>query len=193
MSPPAWLSRALFAGAIAVLLAFWVTYTRANALEEAYVTAYPNHLPPPLLNGFRFSPDGVRPSSRNPEGDSQPRQHRLVFVLSDSCPACVRQAVPWTEMLSQASLQHTALSVFSFDGDELVTRLAGVARARGAPFASFTVENRDAFITSTGVSATPRVLLLDHENRIRLSVILFDAAAISELISILDESSVGAQ
>jgi hypothetical protein len=153
---------------VLVLFLFWTIYAKANAAQGAFEEALPVHPPPPLLNGLLFAPDGIRslPVSGRSAEAAQSKQ-RVAFVFADSCPACARQADVWVDFISTASLSDTALQFFVLDGDGLLSRLANAARARGVAFDAFAVADKDDFMLSTGITSTPRLLLLSEDDRVR--------------------------
>jgi thiol-disulfide isomerase/thioredoxin len=176
----------VFAATLGVFIAFWLLFANNSSLQgslEAGVRAYPQ---PPVLNGLLFNPDGLRLLPDELQNRQRPRTgHTLVFVMSDECAPCLRQAPLWAEFINQVPIERTSLVFISFVGERLVSQLASMARNRGIGFESYFISQRQAFSRATGLSSTPKTVVLDGDKRVRLVTTGFDDAVARDIESLL--------
>ncbi len=182
-----WLNRWLPAFVLVLVGLFWGAFARMDALEDRSALAAATHSPPPLLSGLVFAPDGFRPLTSYREGAANDRAGmRLVFIMSDTCAACIRAVPMWTELLGRVNPQSATVSLFTVDGEQLLSRLASVARARGVEFDSYFIDSRDAYTYATGVTSSPRLLVVNSENRIQYVSTDISPTIASEILNIVN-------
>lgn len=175
---------------LCTLATFWILFSRSSSLETAFARALNEHAPPHLLNGLRLTPEGLEPLGA-PSRQQTPqanRTHKLFIVFSDTCAACERQAIHLSEFIARSALRNVSLTFVTVDEQSLLSRFSAVARTRDVTFESFRIIDRDAFIYSTGVLATPKLVVLDASSRVRFVTSGFAAGDLHDVEAFLAKS-----
>jgi hypothetical protein len=112
----------------------------------------------------------------------------LVFLISDECSICQRESRLWAAAIGR--LSHTediGIIVLNVNGTELATQIASVSERRRIKCDVYNIDDFAAFSASTGLDATPRLLALDSELRIRRTARAVISEAFREVVRFLKE------
>ena len=125
---------------------------------------------PPLINGFRIIPRGANRIIRlsSADGEASPVGRTLFIVSSDTCRFCLQSVETWQRLLSSLPLGASdQVIVASYVGEAIPEALATLLLKRQVRVKVLEIRRRWEFAQSTGVKATPALLLLDRDSRVR--------------------------
>ena len=118
-----------------------------------------------LQNGLLLRFDKyVQPRIENALTDSR----YLVIFTSDNCQTSRSQVPRWKSLLSTIAFRPAdRVLIVTMDGVELPGQLEETLKSEGLAYQVLRVTNSAGFRRETGLSATPALLALDHEFRVR--------------------------
>jgi hypothetical protein len=143
---------------------WWLQQTR-DRLRASYAEAHQWRERIELINGLvvKWPRDVLNTGLQNPQAPWQ-----LVIIASDACRACTAILPEWKTLLEEMPAhQQISVELVSLAGDALVGQLAAIAHRRRVPYLVLRVTDPLTFAVSTGIRATPKILVLDADRRIR--------------------------
>lgn len=183
------LPRVTIAVATLSVFIFWLVYAdnvRVKAARAARLAAEPL---PILLNGFVPQFDGAVSTQDSASFMQNGRRPSLIIAVADSCRFS-SDIVPAVESWIDKSMDtnYSAILV-SFDGTQHLKRLAAALQRRGIPHVEWTVIQRQQFVSSSGISATPRLVAVDTSGRARLVADRLTSSFVDEVASLVRDEA----
>jgi hypothetical protein len=99
----------------------------------------------------------------------------LLLVSSDACPATEKMIPRWIKVLESLPFNSTdQVAIVTAKGQSVPGRLIPILRRRNIRYEVFVISEISPWIASTGLSSTPRTLVLDSEQRVRFTTIALE-------------------
>lgn len=177
--------RALAVLACVLAAAFWFLRSTTRPLAHDVRAAQQEAVRPVALNGLTLDLSSVLSSALPPRSSGR----ALLFVVSDTCPACQSQLQMWRELLKaipgNADVEVIVASTKGSDlADVLARERPDLRQTRRA------ITSLAGFAQRTGISWTPHVLVLDTSSVIRGATHLVTPALIPTIVqSLVNPSS----
>jgi hypothetical protein len=174
--------------AIGSALLYWFVYAdNRHITAEGRAARLATTMPIPL-NGFAPRLQGVLPSTAHAGQTKPPEQNipTLLIVVSDRCPGCSTVVPEWINWIRNSPNHNYSAVVVSVEGTNYLQQLSDAFLAKGIVSEALRVTQRQAFIRSSGVSATPTLLALDNRGRVRIVSGMFSRVSQHALEQFLD-------
>jgi len=149
------------------LICYAIAATRIEAFEKKEnVNILQSRRNPYLLNGLKINFDRDTIIIRRHYSPQLP-ERRLLIVVDDRCSAC-SEALPRLEaFLEKGNSLKTEFDIVSTGGVDFGEKLFRAATRSGSPTVLLKPIQTTAYTVRTGLSATPLIVLLDSQNRLR--------------------------
>jgi hypothetical protein len=178
--------RVLFTVTLVAVIAFWVSRAAVSSAQADLGRARSSAVVPFLISGLVLDLHRWLSEPLVAVHALRPPRLRTIFVSSDDCAFCIRQAPAWCSFLkSQTWPEDIEWQVVSLNGMDIPGTLAGCAESTVAPgrFRAAHVRNRTVFTSGTGITATPMVLVLDERYRLLGALPAGDMTALQSFVT----------